>query len=74
MGAYSLDSRRNTRTEISHAHDLISHPIRLLLELVARLVDRDLRLKQLVLKVALRGLIAEMRLPSQCRLLRMAGG
>ena len=74
MRTHALDAQRITRAEIRHAHDLIRNSIGFLLELIARLVDRELRLEQVVLKLALCGLIAEMRLSSQCGSLRATGG
>jgi len=74
MHAHSLDARRITGAEVRHAHDLVGHLIGFLLELVPGLVDRELRLKQLVVDLPLRGLIPEIRLSSQCGSRRVAGG
>lgn len=47
MRAHTLDARRITGAELGHAHDLVRHAIGFLLELIIRLVDRELRLEQL---------------------------
>ena len=67
MRTHSLDARRIAGAELGHPHDMVRHAIGFLLELIARFVDREFRLEQLVVKEILSGLIAEMRLPSERR-------